>query len=518
MKTLACSLVMLAWVGVASAERLPVRVYSTADGLPDNEINRIVRDSRGFLWFCTTDGLSRFDGTTFTNYTTAEGLPHEVVSDFLETRGGDLWIATNGGLVHFNPAGDMSRPDRSGARTSIEPMFSVVAPVGARTRAPEVTSLLEDRDGALWVGTAEGLYRLQRSGRDVALVAVDIGAPRDYAAQSLVIDLQQTRDGALWVATHTGLYRLHDARWTRFARGDGLPDETLHDLYEDSAGRLWVASRLAGVFLVSTDGSGALTISRHYSTAEGLPADWVGRIFETASHTLWLGTIRGLVEVIDAPNGTHRFRTYSARHGLSFQDPGVTALVEDNSGNLWLGTTTAGAMRIARNGFVTYGERDGFVGVNAIVEDRNGNLCFRGAVTAGDPNVMGPLSYSTRYGRFDGEAFSWFLPQALTDYDLGWVMEEVTVQTRNGDWWLGSGVGLYQFEAIADCSLLKTARPRARYGIRDGLASPLSFRLFEDSGGAVWVSSIARSPMASHDAGATSRDARTSTVHPICRR
>src|SRR5690349_7447585 len=68
------------------AERLPLKTSTTADGLASNRISRIVRDSRGFLWFCTEQGLSRFDGFSFVNYTTAQGLPDYDVTDFLETR------------------------------------------------------------------------------------------------------------------------------------------------------------------------------------------------------------------------------------------------------------------------------------------------------------------------------------------------------------------------------------------------------------------------------------------------
>ena len=77
------------------AERLPLKAYTVADGLPNNVVNKIVRDSRGFLWFCTNEGLSRFDGYTFTNYGVDQGLPHSMVNDFLETRNGEIWIATN---------------------------------------------------------------------------------------------------------------------------------------------------------------------------------------------------------------------------------------------------------------------------------------------------------------------------------------------------------------------------------------------------------------------------------------
>src|SRR5882672_1267441 len=85
------------------AEQLPIKTYRTADGLAQDNITRIVRDSRGFLWFCTGEGLSRFDGYRFINYTTEQGLPNRAVNDLLETRDGNYWVATGGGVSHFNP-------------------------------------------------------------------------------------------------------------------------------------------------------------------------------------------------------------------------------------------------------------------------------------------------------------------------------------------------------------------------------------------------------------------------------
>src|SRR3569832_723673 len=71
------------------AEQLPIRTYTTADGLPRDRVYKIVSDPRGFLWFCTYDGLSRFDGYEFVNYSVAQGLPQRVVSDLLVTRSGE---------------------------------------------------------------------------------------------------------------------------------------------------------------------------------------------------------------------------------------------------------------------------------------------------------------------------------------------------------------------------------------------------------------------------------------------
>src|ERR1041384_3966695 len=84
---------------------LPLKLYTVADGLAHNVVNRIVRDSRGFLWFCTDEGLSRFDGYSFTTYGLEQGLPSAVVNDLVETRQGDYWVATANGLCYFNPLG-----------------------------------------------------------------------------------------------------------------------------------------------------------------------------------------------------------------------------------------------------------------------------------------------------------------------------------------------------------------------------------------------------------------------------
>src|SRR5260370_25755786 len=88
-----------------SAQRLPLKSYTVAEGLPNDVINKIVRDSRSFLWFCTGEGLSRFDGYSFNNYGVDQGLPHAVVNDILETSKDEIWIATNTSLVFFNHRG-----------------------------------------------------------------------------------------------------------------------------------------------------------------------------------------------------------------------------------------------------------------------------------------------------------------------------------------------------------------------------------------------------------------------------
>jgi len=153
-------LALALWLGVtaaiiARAERLSLKIYTTADGLVSNRISRIIRDSRGFLWFCTEEGLSKFDGYTFTNYTTEQGLPDNWVDDLLETRAGQYWVATERGLCKFNPQGAPIPQSQIASRPGVAPMFTVWRPRDD-PKYSMIRSLYEDRAGRLWAGARRG--------------------------------------------------------------------------------------------------------------------------------------------------------------------------------------------------------------------------------------------------------------------------------------------------------------------------------------------------------------------------
>jgi ligand-binding sensor domain-containing protein/two-component sensor histidine kinase len=488
------------------AERLPLKAYTTADGLPHNLINRIVRDSRGFLWFCTAEGLSRFDGYTFTNYTTDHGLPHGNVTDFLEAKNGELWVGTDAGLVRFDPRGTPTNRVRvaneSDGRPS--PIFSVLLPEDQDRRAKAVTVLLEGRDGTLWCGTKKHLYRLNRRDGRFALLPTDLELSSEHPTARAVLDLLEDRNGTLWVASLGWLRRRWpDGTVARYTRRDGLPDDKVHDLFEDRQGRLWAATRNRGLFLFKADESHAApVVVRTYAAEDGLTTNWVAQIVEAPDGRFWIATNNGLVEFFPDAGGGARFHAYTQRYGFLYY--GLNTLTADPDGNLWLGSD-AGAMKLARDGFVSYGEQDGLLSVFAVFGDREGGVCFRAAVF-GDERVsvfegaksdlLHPLErYHTRYGRFDGQGFTWLRPDALANVWIGWVGEKVTLQARNGEWWLGTGAGLYRFPA-SDFAQLARARPLAVYTTKDGLTALQIFRLFEDSRGDIWVSTIAPNGLA----------------------
>src|SRR5262249_1586383 len=93
-----CAVFLLA-APSAAAQRLSFRHYDVRNGLAHNKVTTIYQDTRGYLWFGTWEGLSRFDGYSFTNYGIRDGLANLLITAITEDRQGHLWVATNGGGV-----------------------------------------------------------------------------------------------------------------------------------------------------------------------------------------------------------------------------------------------------------------------------------------------------------------------------------------------------------------------------------------------------------------------------------
>src|SRR5579864_9136913 len=96
-------ILLSAFPSLLKSELLPIRTYTIADGLAAQHVDCIVPDSRGFLWFCTPEGLSRFDGYHFVSYGSREGLANRGISALIETRAGEYFVGTARGISRINP-------------------------------------------------------------------------------------------------------------------------------------------------------------------------------------------------------------------------------------------------------------------------------------------------------------------------------------------------------------------------------------------------------------------------------
>ena len=481
-KTTAAICLVLSGLGLALfmpakalGEQLPIKIYTTSDGLVGNRISRIARDSRGYLWFCTEDGLSRFDGYGFTNYTTQQGLPTNWVDDFLETSGGLFLVATNSGLCVFDPGGEPIPQDRLQDHPDARPMFTVFLP-DAGGNAANIKELYEDSLGNIWCGTRQGLFRIEIEDRRLIYRKVDLGDSSLDRIRGVV----EESGGVLLVLTNHGLsrYRL-DGRSERLALGREFSAPSMMDMFKDGEGKLYVATRagLCGLDLSETRGGGEPGV-RRYSKKDGLDCLEMTVLHQDHSGRVWAGTDYGLYEFLKREG---RFRL---RLGVKeIRDARVWSFSEDGFGNLWVGTAN-GAIRMARGGFTTFTEADG--------------IGFREVYRITETSA-GEISLYTRFGvinsfidRFDGERFisRRIVPRAFQPQSFGSYHQQVPIQDHLGEWWWPTMEGLFRYGKANSVEEIISARPVAHYTTKDGLPTDKLGATYEDSRGDIWVATF----------------------------
>jgi ligand-binding sensor domain-containing protein/signal transduction histidine kinase len=432
------------------SDLLPIRAYTTSDGLAADRVDCVVSDSRGFLWFCTPEGLSRFDGYRFVSYGVDEGLPHRLVSTLIETRSGDYLVATARGLSRMNPGG-------KGA------LFATHAPEREAARN-YVTALRESRNGKIWCATRSSLFEWNAAS---GFHRRELPLPPGEQITEIVED----RRGALWIGTTVGIYVLGERGVQQtLTQKDSLPGAWVNTLLLDSKGRMWAAIR-GGLALIKQRTDGGWSVERVYTKTSGLAGNGATALVESSDGTLWVGTEWGITRLTLGDDEPKLLKNITREQGLS--DRSITALAEDQAGNMWAGTEGAGVMRIDSLGFTTYREADGLATdrVWSVFEDRAGVLM---AVTI--TGAPGRRSVDI----FDGVRFRGVAPKGFGDHAT-WGWGQVLLQSRTGEWWAATRQGLCRYPAMKAADL-DGRNPRICYSPDDQI-----FRVFEDSKGGIWA-------------------------------
>lgn len=296
------------WVGTQTSGLARLRAgrverLSARDGLAGGWISGLLEDREGSIWVGTQDaGLIRLRQADFLTLGAAEGLSSDAVESILQTRGGDLWLATGGGV-------DVLRGGALPARRVIEgaPISLLEARDGAiwigsygqglwRWKAGAVTrltqglppntwvrALAQDAEGTIWAAGTSGLFRV----RGERLEPVDEGLPLERPP---VVALAVT-PGGLFVATEgSGLYRRGGGRFVR--EPGGPPDAwVVSGMLAEDDGTLWLATEGGGLWRRRAGGYARV------SAAQGLPADTLWSILDDRRGALWISSNRGIIQL-----------------------------------------------------------------------------------------------------------------------------------------------------------------------------------------------------------------------------
>ena len=322
MRTLTVALSLL--LPAALAERLPVKSFDTTSGLAHNRVNCIVQTRDGFIWFCTDDGLSRFDGNAFVNYIGAHGLPHAHVNAMLQSRAGALWLATDGGLARFEPFSNSKL------------FISFRLPGGED--AQHINGIAEDHEGTIWCATSGGLFRAIVSGPSPGFQPVSLDSPTlPYPERSKSHFTSVFVDSSyrIWVGTvrRGAFLRERESEWRWFGVPHGLPDNFVDTFWEDRSGGVWAGMRRGGAARLET-----LPRPPWIAIREKVPRPALGPEVRaglvTSDGGLWLAG-SGLAHRLPADTTGAFTRKYGPPSGLT--DFTILQLAEDRDHNQQFG-------------------------------------------------------------------------------------------------------------------------------------------------------------------------------------
>jgi len=456
-------------------KRYPVRT-----GLVDILPKRILRTPDGMLWVGTNERtLHAYDGVEFTSIPLTQASGREFRAMKYDAEGA-IWMGTNLGVNRL-----VDGRVQSSTFKDTNPFH-------------EVNSIETGPNGTIWLGTATGLYR--REGQEFTQWPLDEDIPSGQVSALL-----RARDGALWMSTDRSLARFDGQNLTEPIMLPGVRNPTLEKLHQAKNGAIWFCSPRHETAVYRYDGT---TISR-LGEKEGLPSNQISDIAETSDGMLWFATAKGLsrfdgktilnyspqtgenlllvqdlfVDSDDVlwctglggiyrfdPNG---FRGITARDGLlstnTGRTPGVFEIEPDSEGGYLVGTEWAGVFRLGVeegqwsansaflkdayvseihrtvDGALWFGTAKGIykqtdAGVTKVLNrpwilalnsDTHGNLLF------GQGWVGGGLS---RFNPITDEETVFKLPARFPS-DNVWAIEP----GRNGEFWIGTDVGLAQF-------------------------------------------------------------------------
>ncbi len=326
--------------GTARFEHLGVE-----EGLPHETVLSVIQDQDGFMWFATADGLSRYDGASFTVFRhdkeNSNSLSNNNTFALIQSQDGLLWIGTDpGGLNVFDP------------KTQKFTFFMHSADDANSLADDSVWSLLEARDGSIWAGTRGGLSRLDRASGKFTNYLPDPNDPRSLA-NPVVYRIYEDKTGQIWVGTRGGLQRFEPATgdFSIYVNDPNNPlslsNNNVWAMTEDSQGNFWIGTRRGGLNLFDP-ATGTFKAFKHDpADPESLSDDNIWSIFEDSQANLWVVTENGGLNLFN--RATQKFKSFQhdSRDPLSLSNNDVFWMTEDRSGALWISSRYGGVNILA---------------------------------------------------------------------------------------------------------------------------------------------------------------------------
>ena len=381
-------IVLLLAIPLAVAAVYLFKTLDARDGLTSSQVNCVLKDSRGYIWFGTTAGLYRYDGYTFRtfqcNSQDGSSLPDSYIISMQETLEGTLWIETSAGFCVYHPQTENFERDMKQvyARMGIEGMPNVV---------------YVDRHKNFWASIPNkgvvAYNQQQQTSYEFGYTNDAVGIP-----QGNIVSISECRDGAVLVYEDgrlvccDNMHQQHTVWQTDYVADHGLRRSKSLKAFADQMDNIWLYGQGTLMMYNKNTNQWDATIGNQYGLT-GISVDHsVNGMAGDRSGNIWIGTDRlGLLRM---NVNTHEAEyvppyNFNEQQRVTQDVIGVQSLYVDDTDLLWIGTEKSGVAYYGAN--IYKFEADMIGDVTAIAEDQDGKIWY-GTSDKGIINYDGQLA------------------------------------------------------------------------------------------------------------------------------
>ncbi|WP_255905235.1 hybrid sensor histidine kinase/response regulator [Paradesertivirga mongoliensis] len=383
---------------LAQSGKMRFKNISVNDGLSQNHVQAILRDSRGFMWFGTRDGLNRYDGYTYKIYKEDRNKKGAIssgfINDIIEDKDGNIWVGTSHGLNKYDRNSDT---------------FTLYSPAGISLK---ISDLMIDSQQRLWITAANyGLLHFDPVKKKFTGYISDPKNPNTLESKEAIKVFEYDKN-TLWIVVRQGLeeldLRTNSIRHIRHDPNDpkSIGQDKVRDVFRDSKGQIWLSLYRRGLSRFNKSDKSFTDYPYNPDKPNGLTESFILTINEGPDGKLWLGMENKGICVFDYNTLSSVSYEPEPFNPASLSHQYVRVIYDDNNGSIWAGTQAGGVnqLSVSGNKFSHFTQVVGSGGLSnknvfALHEDRNGLLWI--GTDGGGLNIYDPKKNSFSVLRAD---------------------------------------------------------------------------------------------------------------------
>ena len=357
---------------------------TTENGLSQTSVQYIFQDSKGYMWLGTSDGLNKYNGNKFEVYRYNKEKNTSISGNYVaainEDSNGNIWVGTSRGINKIDPINKKNVTYLPGIN-------------GCNISDHNITEILIGKDDKIYVATTNGLNVYdEKTDNFINLYPYDEKKGENNLSSQYIYSIVEDDNNNIWIGTIDGLNRVNKetGEVKKFYKNSGklaINDNFIYKLFVDNQNNLWIGTDNGGLNKLNLDTYTMESYVHDDKDPNSIAGNSIRYILKDSRNILWFGTDEGLSRMEE---GSNEFTNYQSNifDSQSIVSNDVLSLFEDESGTIWVGTYDGISLFNVQTAFKNY--KNNPVDSNSLssnmmagIYEDNENLLWVGTVSDG---------------------------------------------------------------------------------------------------------------------------------------